>query len=392
MLAPARSRPLANLRLADARADSSDDGKATDFHLVHHGAMALRGWGNLMVEATGVVPEGRISPQDMGIWSDAHVGPLKRVVDFVHAQGAKIGIQLAHAGRKASTNAPWVQRLAVERGWKGGEVAPAPVGGWPEGVYGPSAIAYNAENPDPIAASVEYIQGIVKAFGDAAQRAKDAGFDYIEIHGAHGYWNHNFCDPVSNARTDQYGGSFDNRVRMSLEVVAEVRRRWDGPLLYRVSATDWLEGTGVGPEKLPAPHGKEEWAYWGIEQTVLLAQRLRDTGVDLLDVSSGGNDERGQIDVRPGYQVPYAERIKRDVPGLLVGAVGLITEAKQAEDILATGQADVVLFGREVLRDVDFPLHAALELGVAAAPAVQYERAHSRLLKHAEPVTAVPRR
>lgn len=368
--------------------DSSDDGKATDFHLVHHGSMALRGWGNLMIEATGVVPEGRISPQDMGIWSDEHIAPLKRVVDFVHAQGAKIGIQLAHAGRKASTNAPWVQRLATENGWKGGEVAPSSVGGWPENVTGPSAIPYDDANPDPREASVAYIQSIVEAFGAATERCKKIGFDYIEIHGAHGYWNHNFCDPLSNHRTDAYGGSFEKRTRMSLEVVAEVRRRWSGPLLYRISATDWLEYTG--PEKLETPKGEEEWAYWGIEQTTLLAAKLRDAGVDLLDVSSGGNDGRGRIDVRPGYQVPYAEHVKKNVPGLLVGAVGLITDSEQAETILATGQADVVLFGREVLRGVDFPLDAAVKLGVAAAPAVQYERAWGRMLKHVPAVSAVP--
>lgn len=359
--------------------DSSDNGKATDHHFVHLGSMAMRGWCNVMVEATGVVPEGRISPEDMGLWSDDQIAPLKRIVDYVHANTGKIGIQLAHAGRKASTISPWPQRKAIENGWTGGEVVEDNLGGWGKGVYGPSDIPYaEGKTAQPIAASKEYIESIKEAFRASVRRAKAAGFDFIEIHGAHGYWLHNFYSPLSNHRNDEYGGSFENRIRLALEITKVVREEWDGPLLYRVSASDWLEH--LGPEKAH-PGEKEEYAWWGIEQTTLLAERLRDLGVDLLDVSSGGNDTRQKIDVQPGYQVHFAEHIKKNVPGLLVGAVGLVTDSKQANDIVESGKADVVLFGREVLRNIDFPLKAAEELGVAANPAGQYERAWGRMLR-----------
>lgn len=358
--------------------DSSDDGKATDHHLVHLGSMTLRGWCNVMVEATGVVPEGRISPEDMGIWSDEHIAPLKRVVDYVHANTGKIGIQLAHAGRKASTISPWVQRVAIQDGWTGGEVEGKDHGGWPENVHGPSALAYaSGETAVPIAASVEYIESIKEAYRQAVRRCKKAGFDFIEIHGAHGYWIHNFYSPISNKRTDQYGGSFENRIKVALEVAQVVREEWDGPLLFRISASDWLEE--LGPEKA-YPGEKEEYAWWGIEQTTLLAAKLRDIGVDLLDVSSAGNDPRQKIDVKPGYQVHFAEHIKKNVPGLLIGAVGLINTPEQANHIVESGQADVALFGREVLRNIDFPLKAAEALGVSANPAGQYERAWTRMM------------
>ncbi|GMK54448.1 hypothetical protein CspeluHIS016_0110340 [Cutaneotrichosporon spelunceum] len=355
---------------------SSDYGKATDFHFVHHGSMALRGWGNLMFEATAVVPEGRISPEDMGIWSDEHIAPLKRVVDFVHANGAKIGIQLAHAGRKASTLSPWVQRKGQQAGWTGGEVATDEANGWASDVKGASAISFDpATNPHPTEASLEYIEHIKEAYKAATKRAKAAGFDYVEIHGAHGYFLHNFYSPLSNQRTDQYGGSFENRTRLGLEITKIIRDNWDGPLLYRVSASDWLEAV-EGPEK----DANGEWRWWGLEQTTMYAKLLRDAGVDLLDVSSGGNDPRGQYKVGPGYQIHFAEHLKKNVPGLLIGAVGLITTPQKAEEILDKDQADVVLFGREVLRHIDFPLRAAEHLGVAANPAGQYERAWSRML------------
>lgn len=227
----------------------------------------------------------------------------------------------------------------------------------------------------PKEATLEYLESIKQAYKDATIRCQKVGFDFIEIHGAHGYFLHNFYSPLSNTRTDKYGGSFENRIRLGLEIATVVRENWEKPLLYRVSATDWLENV-EGPEK----NANGEWAWWGLEQTTMYAEKLRDVGVDLLDVSSGGNDPRGEYKIGPGYQVDFAEHIKKNVPGLLIGAVGLITNAKQAEEILEKGQADVVLFGREILRNIDFPLTAAQELGVAANPAGQYERAWSRML------------
>ncbi|KAL1405417.1 hypothetical protein Q8F55_009048 [Vanrija albida] len=362
---------------------SSDNGHATDHHFIHHGSMAMRGWGNLMVEATAVVPEGRISPEDSGLWEDAQIAGFKRIVDYVHALGGKIGIQLAHAGRKASTLTPWIYGTEVAKGYKGGEVVLPENGGWPETVTGPSAVSFHEGYfPEPVAASLEYIESIKAAYVAAVERSKKAGFDYVEIHGAHGYFMHEFLSPISNQRTDQYGGSFENRIRLALEITKAVRAAWDGPLLFRVSATDWLDEV-LGEEKQGG-----EWKWWGKEQTALLAKELHALGVDLLDVSTGGNDLRGKIKVGPDYQVPYARYVKDRVPGLLIGAVGLITDPQQAENILQRGDADVVLFGREVLRHVDFPLAAAEALGVAAAPAVQYSAAWSRMLR--APKIAIP--
>lgn len=338
--------------------------------------MAMRGWGNLMVEATAVVPEGRISPEDSGLWEDAQIPGFKRIVDYVHGLGGKIGIQLAHAGRKASTSTPWIYGEAVAKGYKGGEVILPENGGWPETVTGPSEVNFSPGFfPDPVAASVEYIDSVKKAYVAAAGRAKKAGFDYVEIHGAHGYFMHEFFSPISNRRTDQYGGSFENRIRIALEVTKAVREAWEGPLFFRVSATDWLDDA-LGEEKQDG-----EWKWWGKEQSALLAKELHALGIDFLDVSTGGNDLRGKIKVGPDYQVPYARYIKDRVPGLLIGAVGLVTDSHQAENILERGDADVVLFGREVLRHVDFPLATAQTLGVAAAPAVQYSAAWSRMLR-----------
>lgn len=338
--------------------------------------MAQRGWANIMVEATAVVPEGRISPQDMGIWSDEQIEPLKRIVDYVHAVRGKIGVQLAHAGRKASTLAPWVHRVAVEDGWTGGEVATADAGGWPDNVWGPSAISFDpATNPMPKPIDDEYIAYLKDAYAQAIRRCIAAGVDFIELHYAHGYLMNSFVSPISNQRTDQYGGSLENRLRLPLEVATMVRKLWDGPLLVRVTSSDWLEKL-LGPE---VQNGEYKW--WGIEQTTIFAQKLKDIGIDLLDVSSGGNDVRGGYPVGPNYQVPFAAHIKKNVPGLLVGAVGLLTDAKGANDIIAKGEADICFFGREVLRDIDFPLDAAQTLGVAVAPAPQYERAWTRMLK-----------
>ncbi|WWC89309.1 uncharacterized protein L201_004230 [Kwoniella dendrophila CBS 6074] len=356
---------------------SSDNGKATDHHFVHLGSMAMRGWGNVMVEATAVVPEGRITPEDMGLWNDDQIEPLKRVVDYVHGVRGIIGIQLAHAGRKASNPAPWTLRQAIEEeGYKGGVVVGEENGGWPNNVQAPSAISFNQGNyANPVEITAEYIENLKKAFSDAVDRCKKIGFDYIEIHGAHGYLIHEFVDPLSNKRTDSYGGSLDNRIRLPLELAKLIREKWDKPLFYRVSATDWLEEE-LGPEK----NKNDEWAWWGIEQTTILTQKLADIGVDLIDVSSGGNDLRQKVKVGPSYQLPYAEHLKKNVSNILVGTVGIITDPHQANDILEDGKADVILCARQALRDIDFPLEAALELGAAVSPAVQYERAWTRMV------------
>ncbi|WVQ99389.1 hypothetical protein IAU59_006522 [Kwoniella sp. CBS 9459] len=360
---------------------SADNGHPTDHHFVHYGSMAMRGWGSIMVEATGYVPEGRITPECAGIWDDSHIPSYKRIVDYVHGLKGVIGIQLAHAGRKGSTPAPFVEGQFVEKGWKGGSTVPEENGGWPTNVPGPSALSFkDGDYPDPIEASVEYLDSLKKAFVDAIERCEKIGFDFIEIHGAHGYFIHEFTDPISNKRTDTYGGSFENRIRLPLELAKIAREKWQKPLFYRVSASDWLE-EDLGPEKRAnATEGEDEWAWWGIEQTTLLTQRLADLGVDLIDVSSGGNDLRQKIKLGPGYQLHFADHLKKHTKNILVGAVGLITTPHQANDIIEEGKADVVLFARQVLRDIDFPLEAALELGVAASPAVQYQHAWTRMV------------
>ncbi|WRT66358.1 uncharacterized protein IL334_003313 [Kwoniella shivajii] len=360
---------------------SSSNGQATDHHLVHLGSMAMRGWGSIMIEATAVVPEGRITPEDSGLWEDSQIDSFKRIVDYVHGIKGVIGIQLAHAGRKASTPAPWNLRLAVEGGYDGGNVVGEENGGWPNNVQAPSAISFNeGKYANPVESSLEYIENLKKAFADAVERCKAIGFDYIEIHGAHGYLLHEYVDPLSNTRTDGYGGSFENRIKLPLEITKLVRDKWDKPLFYRLSATDWLEDT-LGPEKTE----NGDYAWWGIEQTTILTQKLADLGVDLIDVSSGGNDIRQKVQVGPSYQLPFAEHIKKNVKNILVGAVGIITDAHQANDIIEQGKADVVLLAREVLRNVDFPLQSALQLGTAVNPAVQYERAWTRMLVKHDP-------
>jgi 2,4-dienoyl-CoA reductase-like NADH-dependent reductase (Old Yellow Enzyme family) len=326
---------------------SCEDGFATDWHLVHLGGRAIGGAALVMAEATAVFPEARISPQDLGIWSEAHIEPLARIAKFIHSQGSVAGIQLAHAGRKASTARPWEG---------GGKVTPQE-GGWSD-VVAPSAVAFAPNYPMPAAATVERISAIADAFGKAAQRALEAGFRVLEIHSAHGYFLHEFLSPLSNHRSDLYGGSFENRTRIVREVVAKVRRFWPErlPLFIRISATDWVEGG------------------WDIEQAVELARSLRPLGVDLVDCSSGGNVADAKIPIGPGYQVQFAERIRRDA-GVLTGAVGMITEAHQADEIIRKGQADIVLLAREMLRDPYWPLHAAAELGKPISWPAQYLRA-----------------
>lgn len=326
---------------------SSTDGFATDWHLVHLGSRAVGGAAVVIAEATAVSPEGRISPHDLGIWSDAHVEPLQRITKFIDEQGSIAGVQLAHAGRKASVDAPW----------RGGTPLDESQGGW-RPLLAPSAEAFSSRTQVPVALSIHEIHRIIGGFKRAARRALDAGFRVIELHGAHGYLLHEFLSPLSNKRTDEYGGSFENRVRLTLETVDAVRSVWPDelPLVVRVSSTDWVDGG------------------WDIEQSIELARLLKQRGVDLVDCSSGGNVSRVTIPVGPGYQVEFAERIRREAD-IATGAVGLITDPRQAEEILATGKADVVILARELLRDPYWPLRAAKVLGASIAWPNQYLRA-----------------
>ena len=326
---------------------SSVDGYANDWHLVHLGSRAVGGAGLVLTEATAVLPEGRISPQDLGIWKDEHVDFLKRIVSFIHEQGSVAGMQLAHAGRKASTQRPW----------EGDGVVPETEGGW-QNVVAPSAIPFADNYPTPQALTVDGIQQVVRAFAGAARRACDAGFRVIEIHAAHGYLIHEFLSPLSNHRDDIYGGSFENRTRLIREIVTAVRSSWPkgAPLFVRISATDWVEGG------------------WDLEQSIELARTLKQLGVDLIDCSSGGTVPHAKIPAGPGYQTPFAQRIRHETE-ILTGAVGLITSPVQAEQIIGTGQADAIVIAREFLRDPYWPLRAAKELGQSISWPVQYLRA-----------------
>ena len=329
---------------------SSVDGFATDWHLVHLGSRAVGGTGLIISEAAAISPEGRITPHDLGIWSDDHIPALKRITHFLTENGSVPGIQLAHAGRKASHNRPW----------EGGKaILPTQPDGWQ--TVAPSALAFAEGGPEPTALDDDGLYKIRHDFVRAAERALAAGFRVAEIHSAHGYLLHQFLSPLSNRRTDQYGGSFENRVRLLCEVVDEVRAVWppELPLFVRISATDWTEGG------------------WTPDDSVALAALLTGRGVDLIDCSTGGNVPHASIPVAPGYQVEFAERIRRET-GLPTGAVGQITTAEQAESIIAAGQADLILLARAFLRDPYFPLHAATQLGDGQAWPVQYERANPR--------------
>jgi 2,4-dienoyl-CoA reductase-like NADH-dependent reductase (Old Yellow Enzyme family) len=325
---------------------SSEDGFANDWHLVHLGSRAIGGAGLVMMEATAVEARGRISPYDQGIWKDEHIEFLARIAGFLKQYGAAAGVQLAHAGRKASTRRPW----------EGGTVLPESGGGWQP--VAPSAVPFHPCDAAPAALSKDEIRQLSCAFAKAAKRALLAGFQVIELHGAHGYLMHEFFSPLSNRRTDEYGGSFDNRIRFGLETIEAVRAVWPDelPLLLRISATDWVDGG------------------WDIEQSVELARRVKPLGVDLIDCSSGGSSLEQKIPLGPGYQVPFAERIRREVE-IPTGAVGLITEARQADQIVSSRQADLVLLAREFLRDPYFPVRASRELGVKPDPPAQYLRA-----------------
>jgi 2,4-dienoyl-CoA reductase-like NADH-dependent reductase (Old Yellow Enzyme family) len=310
----------------------AEDGVPTDWHLVHLGSRAVGGAGLILAEATAVEPRGRISAQDLGLWNDAQAEAFERIVRFVAAHGATSAIQIAHAGRKAGV----------------------------PGKIGPSPVAFSPEMGVPMEAAADDLRAVVEAFRAAAERAQRAGFQAVEIHAAHGYLLHEFLSPVSNRRTDVYGGSLENRARLLLEVVRAVRSVWPErlPLFIRISATDWLPG-------VPS---------WDVEQSVMLAKWLKAEGVDLIDVSSGGLSADQQIKLEPGYQAPFAERIKREA-GIAVGAVGLITEASQADAIVREGCADAVLVARQSLRDPYWPLRVARELGVEMAVPFQYRRA-----------------
>jgi 2,4-dienoyl-CoA reductase-like NADH-dependent reductase (Old Yellow Enzyme family) len=326
---------------------SSQDGYANDWHFVHLGGRAVGGAGLVLTEATAVLPEGRISPQDLGIWADAHIEMLSRIVSFIHEQGSIAGMQLAHAGRKASTRRPWEAPGKISEG----------EGGWKK-VVAPSALAFTDNYPMPQALTSDGIQEVVAAFAAAARRACQAGFRVLEIHAAHGYLIHEFLSPLSNRREDDYGGSFENRTRLCREVVAAVRSAWpkELPLFVRISATDWVDGG------------------WDIDQSVKLAGELKQIGVDLIDCSSGGNVPHAKIPVGPGYQVAFAERIRREAE-IRTGAVGMITSSVQAEHIIRTEQADAVIMAREFLRDPYWALRAARELDRPIAWPVQYLRA-----------------
>lgn len=332
---------------------SAEDGFANDWHLVHLGSRAVGGTALVMVEATAVSPDGRITPGDVGIWSDAHVAPLARIAGFVHSQGAVAGIQLAHAGRKASTAAPWTG---------GATLKTSAEGGWQ--VVAPSAIPFYPDDPLPVALDKQAIDGIVDLFEEAARRALAAGFRLLEIHAAHGYLLHQFLSPHSNQRDDEYGGSLDNRMRLVLRVTERVRAVMPGelPLFVRISATDWTAGG------------------WDIEQSVALSQRLKAAGVDLIDVSTGGNLPTARIPVAKRYQVPCSRRI-RDGADIPTGAVGLITDPKEADEIVTGGDADLVLVGRELLREPYWALKAQHAFEEEPAWPVQYGYAVKRRTK-----------
>jgi 2,4-dienoyl-CoA reductase-like NADH-dependent reductase (Old Yellow Enzyme family) len=325
---------------------SSPDGFATDWHLVHLGSRAVGGAGLIFTEATAVTPEGRISPQDLGIWKDEHVEPLSRITHFIRQQGAVPGMQLAHAGRKGSTKRPWEGN---------GEVSKLD-GGWEP--LAPSPVAFEPTYPVPAALDTAGIGRIINAFTDAARRALNAGFEVLEIHAAHGYLIHEFLSPLSNRRTDSYGGSLDNRIRFLYETVAAVRKVWPErfPLFVRISASDWVEGG------------------WDVEQSIYAVKKIAPFGVDLIDCSSGGLDPRQKIPIGSGYQVPFSQKI-RDAAGILTGAVGMIEVPNGASQILRENKADLVIFAREFLRRPYWPLEEAGKLGVPLAWPPQYLRA-----------------
>lgn len=325
---------------------TSNDGFASDFHLVHLGSRAMGGFGLIIQEATAVSPEGRITPGDMGIWKDKHIDKLKEITKFIHEHGSIAGMQLAHAGRKASCAIPW----------EGGKQLQQTQGAWK--TWSASAVPFYPDDDTPMEMNMEDIQKVIEDFKTAAQRSLFAGYKLIEIHAAHGYLVHQFLSPLTNKRSDNYGGSFENRIRLLLEIVRAINSVWpeNFPLFVRISATDYVEGG------------------WSLEESTQLAAILKNMGVDLIDCSSGGIVPEVKIPLGPGYQVQFSEQIKKET-GIMTGAVGLITNAKQAEEILTKGKADFILVARASLRDPYFALHAAHDLGDDVDWPVQYVRA-----------------
>lgn len=325
---------------------SSDDGFANDWHMVHLGTRAVGGAGLIITEAAAVSPEGRISPADLGIWKDGHIDPLKKIVSFIHRQGSVAGIQLAHAGRKASVDVPW----------RGNKVLSDEEGGWD--TVAPSAVPFKDGDRIPVALSREDIRKVIDDFRAATVRSLKCGFKVVEIHAAHGYLINEFLSPVSNLRQDEYGGSFEKRIRLLLEILEAIQEVWPAelPVFVRISASEWSD------------------KGWGIDDSVKLAKVLKDKGVDLIDCSSGGNVYRAKIEIGPMYQVPFAEKVKAEA-GIKTGAVGLITTAGECEEILQSGKADMIFLARQVLRDPYFPLHAAKALGADVKWPDQYLRA-----------------
>jgi 2,4-dienoyl-CoA reductase-like NADH-dependent reductase (Old Yellow Enzyme family) len=329
---------------------SSEVGRATDWHIVHLGSRAVGGWGLIVAEATAVTPEGRISPHDAGLWNDDQIEPLARITRFIKTYGGTPGIQLAHAGRKAST----ARLFSVPQ--PGKALSPAE-GGWT--VVAPSPIAFDPQSPVPHELSLSEIKTIQAAFAAAATRTLHAGYDFLEIHAAHGYLINEFLSPLTNKRTDGYGGSFDNRIRMLMETIAAVREVWPQrlPLAVRLSCVDWVEGG------------------WTLEDSIALARKLKGAEVDLVDCSSGAVVPNAHIPVGPGFQVPFAQAIRRDA-GIATAAVGMITDASQAAEIISAEKADLVLMARQALREPYLPIHAAAALGKKNAVAFpgQYGR------------------
>ncbi|WP_071891044.1 NADPH dehydrogenase NamA [Flavisolibacter tropicus] len=325
---------------------SANDGFINDWHVVHLGSRAVGGAGLIILEATAVTPEGRITHKDLGIWKDEHIDGLKRIATFIESFGVVPGIQLAHAGRKASSHNPW----------EGGEPLTLEEGAWQ--TVGPSAIPFKEGTPTPVEMSRDQIAKLVQDFKAATQRALQAGFKLIELHGAHGYLIHEFLSPLSNQRTDEYGGSFENRTRLVIEIIEAVREVWpkEYPLFVRFSATDWVENG------------------WTVDDSIALAKIIKTKDVDLIDCSTGGNITGVRIPLVPLYQVPFAEQIKKG-SGILTAAVGLITTPQECEQILQDQQADLIMLARQMLRDPYFPLHAAKALGVDVPWPSQYLRA-----------------
>ncbi|GAA5853910.1 hypothetical protein JCM5353_008653 [Sporobolomyces roseus] len=361
-----------------AEAEGDRAGAVTNWHTVHLGQFAQRGAACVMVEATSVLPNGRISPQDLGLWNDTQRDALKGVFDIIRSLGSRPAIQLAHAGRKASTLAPWLDTSTIKAPLKSHVATNGDSSGWTDNVWAPSALSYDDDTfPMPKAMTEEDIEELKKAWKDATIRVDQAGADVIEVHAAHGYLVHEFLSPVSNKRTDKYGGSLENRMRLPLEIVDIVRENWPQhkPLFVRISASDWY------PDGEKNEQG--EYISWGIEQSKIFLKEVEKRGVDLMDASSGGLTPKQKIDVGPSYQVPFAEALKAEA-SIPISAVGLITSGKQAEEILQKGQADILTVARHFLRDPSLVLNWAQELDTVVNVPVQYQRSYTRMYQKPE--------